>query len=170
MQKFKALPGKAIIYTLLILWASISLFGISWVILTSLKTNQELYSIRSIWGFPAIPQWINYANAWVRSRMDQFFTNSIVVSAATVSLINLIASMAAYILGRFKFKSAKPLLVFFMIGMAIPVQMIVVPLFLLFLDLKLADTLIGLILVYTAVSLPFSIFVLTGFLEPFQKN
>ena len=169
-RKIKELPGKTVVYALLILWASISLFGVTWVILTSLKTNQELYAIQSIWGFPAVPQWINYANAWVRSRMDQFFINSIVVSVATVSLINIVASMAAYILGRFKFKVAKPLLLFFMIGMAIPVQMILVPLFLLFLNLKLADTLIGLILVYTSVSLPFSIFVLTGFFRSLPKE
>jgi N-acetylglucosamine transport system permease protein len=170
LRKIKELPGKTLIYAVLLFWASISLFGFAWVILTSLKTNQELYAIQSIWGFPAVPQWVNYVNAWVRSHMDKFFINSVLVSLLTVTLINAVASMAAYILGRFKFKAAQPILLFFMIGMAIPVQMILVPIFLLFLNLKLTDSLIGLVLVYTAVSLPFSIFVLTGFFRSLPKE
>jgi N-acetylglucosamine transport system permease protein len=170
LRKIKELPGKTLIYAVLLLWASISLFGFAWVILTSLKTNQELYAIQSIWGFPAVPQWVNYVNAWVRSHMDKFFINSVLVSLFTVTLINAVGSMAAYILGRFRFKAAKPILLFFMIGMAIPVQMILVPIFLLFLDLKLTDSLLGLVLVYTAVSLPFSIFVLTGFFRSLPKE
>jgi N-acetylglucosamine transport system permease protein len=112
---------------------------------------------------PAVPQFINYVHAWTRSHMGQFFLNSIVVSFASVLLIALVASMAAYILGRFKFRGARPILIGFIAGIAIPVQMILVPLYLMFLKLKLGDNLMGLILVYTAISLPFSVFVLTGF-------
>lgn len=170
LRIIKELPGNTLVYLILGIWAAISLFGFAWVFLTSLKTNQELYAIKTIFGLPAVPQWINYVNAWTRSRMDQFFLNSVVISIASVMLINVVSAMAAYILGRFKFVLAKPILVGFMLGMAIPIQMNLVPWYLMFVNLGLQDTRIGLILLYTAVSLPFSIFVLTGFFRTLPKE
>lgn len=102
--------------------------------------------------------------------MGNFFANSVVVSVVTVLFIDLVASMAAYILGRFKFRGSRPILMGFILGTAIPVQMILVPIYIIFLNLKLADSLVGLVLVYTAVSLPFSIFVLTGFFRSLPKE
>ena len=167
---FHELPGKSVVYLLLSLWAAVSIFAFLWVLSTSLKTNQELYSIKTIWGLPATPQWINYVNSWVRSKMGNFFLNSIVVSIASVLLIDVLSSMAAYVLGRFKFRGVRPILTSFIVGTAIPVQMIMIPLYLMYLDLKINDTLIGLILVYTAISLPFSIFVLTGFFRSLPQE
>jgi ABC-type glycerol-3-phosphate transport system permease component len=124
---FHELPSKSAVYLLLSLWASVSIFAFLWVLSTSLKTNQELYSIKSIWGFPAVPQWINYVNAWVRSKMGYFFLNSIIVTVFSVLLTNLLASMAGYILGRFKFRGSQPILISFIAGTAIPIEMIMIP-------------------------------------------
>jgi ABC-type glycerol-3-phosphate transport system permease component len=167
---FRSLPGKFIVYFLLSLWAAISLFGFIWVILTSLKTNQEIYSIKSIFGLPAKFQWVNYVHAWTRSHMGNFFVNSVVVTVTSVLLIALVASMASYILARFKFRGSRPLLTGFILGTAIPVQLILIPLYLMFLDIKLYDSLLGLILVYTAVSMPFSVLVLTGFFRSLPQE
>lgn len=170
MRFFHDLPGKSVVYLLLSFWASISILGFLWVVTTSLKTNQELFAIKTLWTLPANPQWMNYVNAWTRSKIGYFFLNSIVVSIASVLLIDLVASMGAYILGRFKFRGARPILTVFILGTSIPVQMILVPLYLMYIDLKLIDSLIGLILVYTASSLPFSIFVLTGFFRSLPQE
>jgi N-acetylglucosamine transport system permease protein len=164
------LPGSSIVYLLLSLWTAISLFGFIWVVLTSLKTNQEIYSIKTLFGLPAKFQWINYVNAWTRSHMGNFFLNSVIVTVVSVLLIDLLASMASYILGRFKFVGSRPILVGFIAGTAIPVQLILIPLYLMYIDIGLNDTLIGLILVYTAVSLPFSVLVLTGFFRTLPQE
>ena len=163
--RLKRAPLNILIYGLLISWAAISLFGFGWVILTSLKTNQELFRIKSIWGLPAIPQWENYVRAWTRSKMGNFFLNSIVLSVLTVMFLNVIGSMAAYILARFRFFGNRALLAGFILGSAIPVQLITVPLYLMFNSLNVLDNLVSLGLVYTAVSLPFTVFVLTGFMR-----
>lgn len=169
-RTLRELPGKFVVYFLLCFWSAISIFGFVWVITSSFKTNQELFSIKTIWSLPAKLNWINYVNAWTRSKMGNFFLNSIVVSVASVMLINVLAAMGAYILGRFKFLGVRAILVGFIIGEAIPIQMILVPLYLMYLQLKLVDSLVGLILAYTAVSLPFSIFVLTGFFRSLPKE
>jgi ABC-type glycerol-3-phosphate transport system permease component len=153
------------VYGVLIFWTAITLFGFSWVVLTSLKTNRELFSIKSVWGLPATLQWENYLRAWTRSKMGQFLFNSVLVSSAAVLLINLAGSMAAYILARFRFLGNRLILGAFILGSAIPLQLITVPLYLMFNDLGLLDSLIGLVLVYIAVSMPFTVFVLTGFFK-----
>ena len=153
------------VYGILFIWAAITLFGFSWVVLTSLKTNRELFSIKSVWGLPATLQWENYLRAWTRSKMGQFLFNSVLVSSAAVLLINLAGSMAAYILARFRFLGNRLILGAFILGSAIPLQLITVPLYVMFNDLGLLDSLIGLILVYIAVSMPFTVFVLTGFFK-----
>lgn len=164
-DRLRNVPGNIVVYAILIAWAAICIFGFAWVVLTSLKTNQELYSIKSIWGLPAAPQWVNYARAWTRSKMGAFFLNSAMVSAASVLLIDFIGAMAAYILARFRFAGNRAILTGFILGSAIPVQLITVPLYLMFNNLKMLDSLVGLTLVYVAVSLPFSVFVLTGFFK-----
>ena len=167
---FHDLPGKSVVYILLSLWAGFSLFGFLWVVLTSLKTNRELFSIKTIFGLPATLQWINYVRAWTHAKISYYFMNSIIVCIASILLINLVASMAAYILGRFKFRGVRPILISLMLGMAIPIQLIMIPVYLMYINIKLNNTLTGLILIYTTISLPFTIFVLTGFFRSLPQE
>lgn len=97
--------------------------------------------------------------------MGYFFLNSIIVSSVSVAAIALVAAMATYVLARFRFFSNRAILMAFILGSAIPLQLTTVPLYLMFNNLGLLDSLVGLILVYIAVSLPFSVFVLTGFFK-----
>lgn len=164
-HRLAALPTDTVVYLVLGFWSAICLFGFIWVVLTSLKTNQELFSIKTIWGLPDTPQWVNYVRAWTRSKMGYFFLNSVIVSSISVIAIDLVGAMAAYVLARFRFFANRAVLMTFILGSAIPLQLITVPLYLMFNNLGLLDSLLGLILVYIAVSLPFSVFVLTGFFK-----
>ena len=162
-RRWSRAPITFVIYTILAIWAAISLLGFSWVVLTSLKTNQEMFRTDAIWGLPEVPQWDNYVRAWTRSKMGNYIINSVWLSVATVLFIDLISSMAAYILARFRFAGNKLILGAFILGSAIPMQLIAVPLYLMFSDLKLLNNLVAVGLVYAAVSLPFTVFILTGF-------
>ena len=150
-------------YLLLCAWSALTLFSFGWVVATSLKTNREVLAPKTIWALPKVPQFINFVTAWQRSKMGTYFYNSVVVTVSSTVLIAVIAAMAAYILARFRFRGASLLLYYFLVGTAIPMHIIIVPIYLLYSGLGLLNSLIGLIFVYTAVSLPFSVFVLTGF-------
>lgn len=162
-QRLVRVPLTTITYGILSLWASISLVGFGWVVLTSLKTNQEMFRIKSIWSLPEVAQWENYLRAWTRSNMGHYIFNSILLSVGSVALLVLISAMAAYILARFKFTGNKFILGGFILGSAIPMQLVAIPLYLLFSDLHLLNNLVALGFVYIAVSLPFTVFILTGF-------
>jgi N-acetylglucosamine transport system permease protein len=137
------------------------IFPMVWLVYSSFKTNLELFA--SSWKLPVVPQWNNYINAWTQAGISKYFFNSVLVT--TVSLVStiLLGSMVAYALSRFNFPGSQFLYSFFVAGMFIPPFIGIIPLFFLLHYLRLLNTLQGLMLVYTATNLPFTIFVLYGF-------
>jgi len=132
-----------------------------WVVLSSLKTSPEIFA--SPWSLPARLNWANYAKAWQEAGIATCFTNSIIVTTVTLTILLPVGSMAAYIFARYPFRGARILFGAFLGGMMFPIFLAIVPLFLLLRDLHLLNTLEGLVVVYVAYSLPFTVFVMTGF-------
>ena len=160
--------GWGLIYAIMIIWAFTSLINTGWITMSSLKTNQELFA--NIWAPPEHLQWSNYVIAWQHSHMDRYFLNSLMVSGVTVIATALISAMASYIFARYTFPGNRLLLILFIAGMAIPLQLIMVPIYLMFNRLHLINSLPGLIMMYITTCLPFSIFVLTGFFRTLPKE
>ena len=112
----------------------------------------------------------NYVRAWTIARMGEYMLNSIMISVGSVGLIILCSAMATYALTKLEFPGRDGILYMFVAALAIPAQLILVPLFLMMrgwhiqaLDFSFMDSRFGLIIIYTAMSLPFTIFLLTGF-------
>lgn len=153
--------GEVITYTVLILWSIIVIFPMVWLLYTSFKTDQEIFF--SPWTFPAALQWGNFQRAWVEAHIGEYFFNSVVIVIPSIFFTLLFSSMTAYVLGRFPFPLNRFFFYLFLAGMLFPIFLALVPLFFLVKDLGMLNTYHGLILVYIAYSLPFSIFFLTGF-------
>lgn len=149
------------VYFLLFLWAGVTIFIIAWVVLNSFKTNPQLFT--DPWGIPKPVNTQGYVHAWSVAKMGSYFANSLIVVSISVFVTVFIAAMAAYVLARFEFKGSKQLLYTFIGGMGIPIQLLLVPLFMVLRQFRLLDSRLGLILVYVSISLPFTVFVLTGF-------
>ena len=147
---------------LLLLAAGIVL-PLGWVLLASLKTGHEIAS--SPWGLPAAPQWGNYARAWREAGIGGYFLNSLAVTLASLALLLPIGAMAAYVLAKHPFRGSRAVFGGFLGGMMFPNLLVIVPLFLLMKGMSLYDTKVGLVAVYVAYSLSFTIFVLTGFFQ-----
>ena len=148
-------------YVILYFWTGLTLLLLGWVVLNSLKTNPQLFT--DPWGFPNPFNLKSYVHAWSVAKMGSYFLNSIVVVLVSVFATVFIAAMAAYVLARVNFVGNNLLLYAFIGGMGIPVQLLLVPLFMLLRQFRLLDSHLGLILVYIGISLPFTVFVLTGF-------
>jgi len=95
--------------------------------------------------------------------MSTYFINSIVIVFSALLICLLVSAMMAYALSRFEYKLRKPLLALMIFSIAVPTQMLLIPLFSQLRNLGLINTRPGLILVYAALWIPFSLFVLTGF-------
>ena len=149
--------------TVLIGWAVTVIFPMIWMIYSSFKTDQELFF--SPWAPPVELQWDNFARAWTKAHVGDYLLNTLIVVVPALLLTLIISAMAAYVLARFEFAGRRFLFYMFLSGMLFPVFLALVPLFSLVNQLKMLNTFHGLILVYIAYSLPFTIFFLTGFFK-----
>jgi ABC-type glycerol-3-phosphate transport system permease component len=148
-------------YILLGAWSAFTIFTFVWLIYSSFKDNQGLFA--NVWSLPTSLHWENYKTAWVSAQMGTYFLNSVWVVGASIALTIALSAPAAYVLARRTFFGNTGIVTLFITGMAVPQQLLLVPIFLLMNKLHLINTLSGLILVYTAISLPFTIFLLIGF-------
>ena len=160
-QRISLAVKRAATYALPVAWAIFTFFCITWVVLSSFKTNREMFT--SVWSPPAVFQYQNYVKAWSVSKLGPQFVNSLVVVSISVALLTVVSAPAAYILSRKKFKGVNLLTSIFIAGAGIPLPLLFIPLFQLVTSLKINNTLPGLTLIYITVSIPFTMYLLTGF-------
>ena len=139
------------------------IFPFVWMLMTAFKTDQEI--LFSPWRIPHALQWDNFSRAWTEAHIGRYFLNTIIVLVGSLTGTLIISAMAAYVFARFEFPGRNFLFYLFIAGMMFPVFLALVPLFFLVKDLHMMGSYQGLILVYIAYSLPFTIFFLTGFFK-----
>ena len=159
--KKKSKVPTVLIYIFFIFMTIIYLAPIVWVVIVSLKTRQEI--IKEPFGLPAVPQWENYTFAWTAGKLGRSMLNSFLVCVITLLLTMLIGSMAAFAIGRMRWKLSGLAMVYILIGMMIPVHCVLIPLFTRFAKAGLTNSLMGIVIPYLTFSLPVSVFILAGF-------
>lgn len=170
--------SKIIIYIALFALAISIIVPVGWVFMASVKRNAEFIGADiNPWALPTDPRWENFKQAFVDARMGEFFLNSVMVTALALCLLLLIALPASYVLARFNFKCKGILNLACMAGLFINVNYIVVPIFLMLSD---ANKTFGvdfflnnrflLALIYAATSLPFTIYLLSGYFKTLPKG
>ncbi|MBN1875350.1 MAG: carbohydrate ABC transporter permease [Anaerolineae bacterium] len=154
---------NTLIYLFLGLWSIIVIFPMIWVLVSSFKTSKEIFF--SPWSPPAQLMWENFSRAWSKANIGLYFFNTLGVLIPAIFLTLLFSAMAGYVLARFVFPGNRAVFFMFTGGMLFPVILALVPLFFLLQSMRLLDTHFGLILVYVAYSLPFTVFFMTGFFK-----
>lgn len=160
--------GKILTYLILTLWGLIVVFPMLWSVMTSFKTDQEIFF--SPWALPKVLIFENFARAWVKARMGPYLINTLLIIIPALFFTLLTSSMAAYVLARFKFPGRTIITYLFLLGMIFPIFLALVPLYFVMQKLALLDTFPGLILVYIAFSLSFTIFFLTNFFRTLPRE
>ncbi len=153
-------------YVFLILAAVVCLYPFLWVVLSSLKDNSEIY--RDPFGIPVSPMLENYAKAWKGAEVGRNFLNSMTVCLATLVILVIITAMGSYILTRVK--KSVILDTYFSLGIMIPIHALLIPSVLIFKNLHLTDNLLSLVIMYAAVNVSFSMFVMNGFMKGIPKE
>lgn len=153
--------SKALVFVLFCIMAAGVVIPLLWMLLSSLKNNTEF--LKDPWGVPAKLLFINYANAF-KQGVGQYFLNSVIVTACAVVLIIVIGFMASYALARIDFPGRNLIFLFLLGGMMISPEVNLISLFNLMKKLKLYNTHAGLILVYCAFELSFTILLMRSYL------
>ena len=171
----KRITGRTLIYGALLLWTFISLFPIYWTFTTSFKTAVNVTQGHLIPWVDFQPDWKGWRSlglspdtigktSTVRAEFLKRFENSIIASIGGASLAVIIGSLAAYGLSRFEYKFAfwrnKDIAFFFLSQLILPPVVLAMPFLVLYKELALLDTKIGLILVYTLMVLPIVIWIM----------
>ncbi|MDG6109373.1 carbohydrate ABC transporter permease [Dactylosporangium aurantiacum] len=152
----------------LAIWALLILIPLAWVFLASFKNTTEIFS--APWTLPAELRWENWGRAWTKAHVGQYLLNSVLVVSISTAGTILLSSMAAYVLARYRFWGNRIIYFLFVAGIAFPPFLAVVPLFFVVKNFGLLNTYTGLILVYIAYSLPFTIFFLTSFFRSLPNS
>ncbi len=159
---------KILMYLFLILMALIFAAPMAFTLLSSFKTKREIFS--APFSLPEIWQWKNYLEAWEGANMSRYFLNSLIQAGLSVIILAIISTMAAYVLSRFAFRINGFIVVFFLLGMMIPMHTVIVPISYMIGVLKLSDNILALVLVYVAFNLPFTIVILTNYMKGVNKS
>lgn len=144
----------------LVAWALMVLVPFGWALVAALKDTGEIFG--QPWSLPGTLRWENFTRAWDLGVGD-YLLNSVVVVTGGVLLTMLLGSMAAYVLARYEFRGNRFFYYLFAAGMMFPVFLAIVPLFFVVRNFDMLSTYHGLILVYTAYSLPFTVFFMYSF-------
>lgn len=158
-QRLARLPGWAI----LTLWAGAVLLPLYILVISCFKTTQEIYEDRL--GLPQSWDFGNFVEAWTRADLGQNFLNSLIVTGGAVILTIVVSAMAAFPLSRYRLGWNAIMLGLFLSGIMLPIRLASVELFTLMRNLGLLDSLLGLILVYAAIRIPFAVFIFANFMR-----
>lgn len=137
------------------------LFPLFWSVFSSFKTTPEFF--KDPWALPSHINWENYIRAWNQVDLGTNFMNSLFVTLVVVAATTLLGAMTAYACTRLGLKAGRMVTMYYLMGMFVPTILCVVTIFLQMRDLHLLDKTFGLILLYIALSMPFTVFVLSGF-------
>lgn len=167
-DSLKAAAGCFVKWFLIIFFAVYTLFPLIWLIISSLKTNTELFG--DPFALPKAWQFVNYRNALEVSGLLKMMWNSIFI-ALLATLINVIcASMLAYCLSRFRFKGREAIFTLFSAGILVPLNALMVPYFMTITNIGLYNTRAGLILLYCAIGIPMSTFIIRGLMGSLSRE
>jgi N-acetylglucosamine transport system permease protein len=154
---------EATSHALLIIWSVVVIVPFLWVVLSSFKTTKEI--LASPFSLPAHWSFDNYVKAWTDAGIRSFFLNTVIVVGVALVLVMLLGAMCAYVLARFKFPGSRFIYYLMLAGLTVPIFLAIVPLFFVLKNIGLINTLPGLIMVYVAFALPFTVFFLYAFFK-----
>lgn len=158
-----SLSSRVIWYGAAVIFATLALYPLLLMIVSSFKTTIEIFQHPLAW--PSAWSLDTYKKLLDQIPFGSYFVNSMIVSVASVLLVVLFGSMASFYIARFSFKWNGALLFLFLIGMMIPIKLGIVPLYMLMKNLGLTNSLLSLICMYTATGLPLAVLILTSFFK-----
>ena len=153
----------------LVLILFIALFPLFWMFITSGKSMTELLKIPvTLW--PEKFSFASYYEVWIRKPFPKYIINSLKISIVATVLGMLVSSMAAYGFAKFRFPFKRVILMFVLVAQMFPSTSIIIPLFSTYRSYGLYDTHVGLMLLYTTISLAFSIWMMYGYFRGVPKE
>lgn len=157
-------------YTILIIGSLGVLLPVAWMIITSLKSMQDITLSRGIELFPTGPTVENYINIWSDYPLLSYIKNSLLSVGGSTIFAVACASLCGYGLSRYEFRGKKFLLSFLLVTQMFPAVMKIIPYYKILVNIHLNDTSIGLMIVYASFSIPFCTWMMYGYFKTISTS
>ena len=154
---------RVLLYTVMITYALSILIPLVIMISTSFKSNAEIFN--NPFGLPEKLNFSAYTTLFVISNYGRYFLNSIGVTIISLTVAVSVSALASYAISKYQFKYNRAIYVFFVVGLIVPIKLGTIDIMITMLNLKLFDTLWSLIIVYIAMAVPLSVFILYDYIK-----
>lgn len=161
----RKLPVRILIALLLI----IEIYPLLWLLMSSFKTQNEFLTEPS-WSLPSQFDFTNYVDAWVDGSVATYVRNSLLATLPSLALIIILGVAAGFALEVLVWRGRNQTLLLFLVGIMVPAQMILLPLFTVYFQIGLAGTLWPLIITYTATGLPLTVFMMATYFRSVPRE
>ena len=168
-NRFRIPPPSLILHY----WVSATIvlgmaFPLVWMIYSSMNTKKEIF--RTPFSFPGELRFEHFYNAWVKGNMGTLYFNSLFITGTSVAIVVLLACLAAFAFARLQFPGRDYIFYVFIIGLLLPQQVVVLPLFVQLREMDLLDTPWALIFPYSSWALALTIYLLRAFFMTLPKE
>lgn len=133
------------------------------MVFSAFKTNAQIF--QSPFSIPDFTNVKSILRVWNETDFLLYMGNSLIVTGASIALILILGTMAAYAIARYEFRGSGLILLFFLAGLTLPLKLAIIPLFIQMRDFGLIDSRLSLIFIYVATGLPTTVFIMTGFIR-----
>ncbi len=165
-------PRERVILTLTVLllggYAAVAILPMIVMVIDSLRPNSEVLSHPL--GLPNSLDFSSYQTAWTQASFASYVRNSALVTIAAVALDVCVSLPASYALGRYQFRGSGLLIAYFLSGLMLPIRLGILPIFYLLGSFGMIDSRLGLVLVYAASGVPFSVFIMSAFFRGLPRE
>lgn len=153
--------GKFAQYSSAIIFSLVFIVPFMWILFWSLKSEAEIAV--SPFTPPATPHWENFISVWNVGRFSKYLPNTVIYAVIIVLFVCILSCLAGYALARIRFPGQKFLFTFFLIGLMVPFFALMIPLYILTLNMGILGTRWALIIPSIGLGLPFGIFMMRSF-------
>jgi len=164
-------PGK-LVTVLLIFWAIVQVYPILYMFITSVKIDKQI--LNAPFALPDPLKLENYILVWQGDRVAQpfstFFLNSSIITLGSLAILLFVAGLAGYSLARGRFPGNAATQQGFLLTLAVPVHVLIIPMYFFMGDLGLRNSHIGMMLVYATLGLPFTIILMRAYFLSFPRE
>lgn len=140
-----------------------------WLVLSSFKTQSEFVNDPA-WSLPGEWELQNYADAWTSGNVGLYISNSLLATVPSLALIIVLGTAAGFALEIMIWRGRHQVLLVFLLGIMVPSQMILLPLFRVYFQSGLSGTMWPLIITYTAVGLPLTVFMMATYFRAVPRE
>ncbi|GHV40178.1 sugar ABC transporter permease [Spirochaetia bacterium] len=153
----------ALVHFAMIAYVILIFYPLFNMVISSLKSTREIF--QNPFGLPTAAQFQNYKILWIDRGFGRYFGNSFTVTAISMAFVILLGSMAAFGVSRYRYRLRTWVYMLFLSGIMLPLKVAIIPLFIIIKNFGLMDKHISIILIFIAMGLPSTVFILSGFMK-----